>query len=94
MVQNLSISILTPVINNIYFADSTGFLFDPEPIQNTWDLYKASRRDDYSLLLVGLAGDVDEAIAKQMKTWNDAGLQEVLKEYNKQYEEFLKQMGK
>jgi len=69
---------------------SLGFLFDPSPIQNTWDKFKASGSDQYSLLMIGQAGDVDEAIEKQMKTWNDAGLQEVLKEYNKQYQEFLK----
>ncbi|NLY17893.1 MAG: extracellular solute-binding protein [Clostridiaceae bacterium] len=72
------------------FGKSLGFLFDPSPIQNTYDKFKASGADQYSLLMIGQAGDVDEAIAKQMKTWNGAGLQEVLKEYNRQYQDFLK----
>lgn len=71
------------------FGDSLGFLFDPSKCQNAFDKLDASGSDQYNLLVLGCAGDVDAAIAKQMKIWNDAGLQEVLAEYNKQYEAFL-----
>ena len=71
------------------FGDSTGFNFDCTKCQNAWDKLNASGVDVYALLMLGEAGDVDEAMAKQLKIWNDAGLQEVLAEYNKQYQEFL-----
>jgi putative aldouronate transport system substrate-binding protein len=76
------------------FGDSLGFAFDPEPIRNKWDKLMAAGQDEYGLLLLGAAGDVDAAIAKQMKTWNDAGLQDVLAEYNKQYEKFVAALKK
>lgn len=72
------------------FGDTLGFSFDPEPVRNTWDKFKASGQEEYKLLNIGQAGDVDAAIAKQRKTWEDAGIKEILKEYNRQYEEFVK----
>ncbi|MEN6315042.1 MAG: extracellular solute-binding protein [Clostridiaceae bacterium] len=71
------------------FGDSLGFNFDPKPIQNTWDKLNAAQANEYTLLLLGVEDDVDAMAAKQLKIWNDAGLQEVLAEYNKQYEKFV-----
>ncbi len=48
----------------------------------------AAGTDIYNLLNLGIAGDVDAAVEKQLKIWNDAGLQEVIAEYNRQFEVF------
>lgn len=71
------------------FGDSLGFLFDATKCQNAFDKLTASGTDYYNLLVLGCAGDVDAAIAKQVKIWDDAGMQDILAEYNKQYEAFL-----
>jgi len=70
------------------FGDSMGFLFDKTKCQNIYTKLKASGDDMYALLKIGVAGDVDAAIAKQVKIWNDAGMQDLLAEYNKQFEEW------
>ena len=71
------------------FGDTTGFRFDKSKCENAYDLLRVADADTYTLLMMGLAGDVDTAIAKQVKIWNDAGMQEMLVEYNKQYEAWL-----
>ena len=68
------------------FKDTMGFLFDKTKCQNTFDSLKSTGQDLYTLLMVGAAGDVDAAMAEQTKLWNDAGFQDVLAEYNKQFE--------
>lgn len=70
------------------FGESTGFIFDSSKCDNAWSKLSAAGTDIYNLLNLGIAGDVDAAVEKQLKIWNDAGLQEVIAEYNKQFEVF------
>ncbi len=70
------------------FGDSTGFIFDSTKCDNEWTKLSAAGSDIYNMLNLGLAGDVDAAIEEQLRIWNNAGLQDVLAEYNRQFEEF------
>lgn len=65
-----------------------GFLFDSTNCQNEVEMLnpRGELSAIYGLLLIGAAGDVDEAMAKQTQVWNDAGLQKVLDEFNAQYD--------
>lgn len=68
------------------FGDSTGFMFDNTNCRNLYEKLYAASGTDWTLLNLGVVDDVDATIAKQLKIWNDAGLQEMLAEYNKQFE--------
>lgn len=71
------------------FGDSMGFSFDITQCEDLANRYRNANADTYSLMLFGQAGDVDAAMAKQTKIWNDAGMQEMIAEFNKQYQAFL-----
>jgi putative aldouronate transport system substrate-binding protein len=69
--------------------ESVGFLFDTTNCQNMIDKLRAAGSDIRKLLTYGMVDDVQAAMAEQLKAWNDAGLQDVLTEYNRQYQEWL-----
>lgn len=71
--------------------ESVGFLVDvSDPaVQNMYDRLAAAGGDVYNLLQLGMAGDVQTAVDQQLATWNEAGLQDVLAEINRQYQEWL-----
>ncbi|MEN6316606.1 MAG: ABC transporter substrate-binding protein [Clostridiaceae bacterium] len=70
------------------FGESTGFIFDSSKCSDLVAKFNASGSDYYNLLNLGLAKDVDKAIEDQLKVWNEAGLQELLAEYEKQFAKF------
>lgn len=70
------------------FGDSTGFIFDSSKCSDLYARYVASGTDYYNIMNLGIVEDVDAAIQEQARIWNEAGFQEILAEYNKQFEEF------
>ena len=70
---------------------AAGFRFDRTPVQDAYDKCKEVARDQGYLLETGAYGEdgVEDAIKEYQEALDKAGYQKVLKEFQKQYAEWL-----
>ena len=75
--------------DSIQYSDGMGFIFDSSPV---YDQIKACQMivDQYRDALLYGEVDVDEYLEKFNEELDDAGINDVIEEKNKQFQEFLK----
>ncbi len=71
--------------------ESVGFIMDTKSCENMIEKLRAVQVDEYTLLAMGVVDDVDATMQVMLDKWNEAGLQDVIAEYNRQYKEWKAQ---